>query len=130
MAVLMYRLVESQADPEILPLQNAVLCVDCESVSNAKTDECPVCGGHSLLALARMLGGSLAAHKSKHQDGESVLFDLTIAIELKQMDAQDLNTAIEGISRLIGPRLGRGRASFHMNVEPISDGCSDGLRAA
>lgn len=36
------------------PLQRAVICIDCESVTNAMHD-CPACGGTSLLSLSRVL---------------------------------------------------------------------------
>ncbi len=119
----MFRETQNQTDTTTVPLQNAVLCVDCESVSNSRFTECPVCGSHSLLGIARILGGALLAHKTScsPRAGDVVLFDLEITISLKQMEARDLNAAVEGISSLIGPRLGRGRASFHINVEPVVD---------
>jgi hypothetical protein len=117
--------VENQMDVEVVPLQSAVLCVDCESVSNSRFDECPVCGSHSLFNIARMLGGTLLPDKANCSEKEENTgrFDLEITIDLKQIGPKDINAAVEGISSLIGPRLGRGRASFHINVEPIVD-CS------
>lgn len=38
-----------------LPLQRAVLCLDCQEVSDSKTDSCPACAGGSLMPLARVL---------------------------------------------------------------------------
>ena len=49
-----------------------------------------------------------------------MLFDLTISIELKQMNSKDVNAAVDRITRLIGPRLGQGRACLHINVEPVA----------
>jgi hypothetical protein len=43
---------------ETLALLDAVLCADCEMLSNSKGDSCVVCGSRSLLSLARILGGS------------------------------------------------------------------------
>jgi len=43
---------------EALPLLEAVLCADCEIISNSRGDCCQVCGSRSLLSLARILGGS------------------------------------------------------------------------
>lgn len=40
-------------------LQNAVLCADCEVVSDSPHDQCLVCGSHSLVNISRMLGGNL-----------------------------------------------------------------------
>lgn len=37
-------------------LQNAVLCADCEVISDSPHDTCIVCGSHSLLSLSRVLG--------------------------------------------------------------------------
>ena len=41
-----------------ISLAEAVLCVGCETVSDAKNDHCPVCGGsgEGLLSLAQVLG--------------------------------------------------------------------------
>jgi hypothetical protein len=115
--------VENQMDAEVIPLQSAVLCVDCESVSDSRFDECPVCRSHSLLSIARMLGGTLLPEKAAcPTKGENIgLFDLEITIDLKQIEPKDINAAVEGITSLIGPRLGRSGASFHINVEPVVD---------
>ena len=40
-------------------LQNAVLCADCEVISNSPHDTCCVCGSRSLLSLSCVLGGTL-----------------------------------------------------------------------
>jgi hypothetical protein len=104
-----------------LPLQGAVLCVNCECVSNGRLDECPVCGSHSLLNIGQMLGGTpLSEQPASTADRDAVLFDLTITIDLKQMDSKDVTAALERITRLIGPRLGQGRAGLHANVEPVA----------
>jgi hypothetical protein len=68
-----------------------------------------------------MLGGTLLPDKANcsKKDENIVLFNLEITIDLKQMEPKDLNAAFESITSLIGPRLGRGRASFHINVEPV-----------
>jgi hypothetical protein len=105
-----------------LPLQGAVLCVNCECVSNGRLDECPVCGSRSLLNIGQMLGGTPLSEQPADvaADHNAVRFDLTITIELKQLDSKDVNTALERITRLIGPRLGQGRAYLHANVEPLA----------
>jgi len=46
------------------------------------------------------------------------LFDITITIELQQMHAQDLSTTVERLTSVIGPKLARDRALFHINVQP------------
>ena len=40
-------------------LQNAVLCAECDVVSDSPHDRCLVCGSRSLFNIARMFGGSL-----------------------------------------------------------------------
>jgi hypothetical protein len=69
-----------------------------------------------------MLGGSLLAHKAEHlHEWESGLFDITLTIELQQMHAKDLSTTVERLTSVIGPKLARDRASFHVNVKPAAD---------
>jgi hypothetical protein len=69
-----------------------------------------------------MLGGSLLAHRAQHfQDWESGLFDITIVVELPQMHAKELNTTVERLTNVIGLKLARDRASFHINVKPAGD---------
>ena len=112
----------NRPDPGVLPLWNAVFCLDCEVISSSRGDECPACKSRSLVSLARMLGGSLLAHKAEHShECESGLFDITITIELQQMHAKDLSTTVERLTGLIGPKLARDRASFHINVKPAVD---------
>jgi hypothetical protein len=38
---------------------SAVLCADCEVISDSAGDVCAVCGSRSLLSLGRVLGGSI-----------------------------------------------------------------------
>jgi hypothetical protein len=49
------------------------------------------------------------------------LFDITITVELQQMPAKDLSTTVERLTSVIGPKLARDRASFHINVKPAVD---------
>jgi hypothetical protein len=109
-------------DAEVLPLWNAVFCLDCEIISSSRGDECAACKSRSLVSLARMLGGSLLAHKAQHfQEWEGGLFDITITVELQKMHAKDLSTTIERLTSVIGPKLARDRASFHVSVKPVVD---------
>ena len=106
-------------DAGVLPLWNAVFCLDCEVISGSRGDECPACKSRSLVSLARMLGGSLLAHRAQQsQEWEGGLFDITIAVELQQMQAKDLSATVERLTSVIGPKLARDRASFHINVKP------------
>ena len=112
----------NRLDAGLLPLWKAVFCLDCEVISSSRSDQCPACKGRSLVSLARILGGSLLAHRAQHsQECESALFDITIAVELQQMHAKDLSTTVERLTGVIGPNLARDRASFHINVRPAAD---------
>jgi hypothetical protein len=42
-----------------VPLQNAVLCAECDVVSDSPHDVCMVCGSRSLFNIARVFGGRL-----------------------------------------------------------------------
>ena len=104
-------------DVGVLPLSSAVFCLDCEVISSSRGDECGVCKSRSIVSLDRILGGSLLAHKAK-QDRDSWFFDITVTIELQQMHAKDLNATVERLTSVIGPKLARDRASFHITVKP------------
>lgn len=112
--------IKKEATPGAVPLQGAVLCVNCECVSSGRFDECPVCGSRQLLNIGQMLGGAPLSEEPTPPTGDGVLFDLSITIELKQMNCKDVNAAVDRITRLIGPRLGQGRACLHINVEPVA----------
>jgi len=69
-----------------------------------------------------MLGGSILEQQSNRLGQcASLSFDITITVGLQQMHAEDLNTALERLSHMVGPRLGRARASVHIDVEPKVD---------
>ena len=104
-----------------LPLLNAVFCLHCEVISNAQGDECLVCNGRSLVSLARILSGSLFAHRGCDSQGRNEFFDITITVELQQMYAKDLTTMFERLTTVIGPKLARDQATFHINVKPSTD---------
>jgi len=111
---------KKQAELGALPLQSAVLCVDCESVTDHRFEECPLCGSRKLLGIAGMLGITLPLHKADQEKDEVIaLFDLEFTIDVKQMELKDLNAAIQHITSLIGARLVGGRARCHINVEPV-----------
>jgi hypothetical protein len=40
-------------------LQNAVLCAECDVVSDSPHDQCLVCGSRSVFNIARLFGGNL-----------------------------------------------------------------------
>ena len=47
-----------------LPLLEAVLCADCEIISNSAGDRCEICGSRSLLSLGRVLGGKVEGERA------------------------------------------------------------------
>jgi hypothetical protein len=47
-----------------VPLLEAVLCADCEIISNSGGETCEVCGSRSLLSLGRVLGGGIGAERA------------------------------------------------------------------
>jgi hypothetical protein len=47
-----------------VPLQNAVLCAECDVVSDSPHDTCLVCGSPSLFNIARMFGGELSKERA------------------------------------------------------------------
>jgi hypothetical protein len=115
----MFTETRNRLDTEVVPLWNAVFCMDCETISNTRFDECPSCKGHSLVSLARMLGGSLIG-----EDGHSLgaskcsCFDITITVQLLELRADDLNGTLERLSSLISQKLEPIRAAVHIDVKP------------
>ena len=102
----MFAETKNRLDAGVLPLLNAVFCLDCEVISASRGDECPACKSRSIVSLARMLAGSLLAHRAQHSHKcESTLFDVTIAVELQQLHAKDLSTTVERLTGVIGPKL-------------------------
>lgn len=118
----MLTLTTRRPDPCILPLWNAVFCLDCEVISDSQGDECPACKNRSLVSLARMLGGSLSVRRKRQpREGESELFDITITVELQQMHAKDVTTTLERLTNVIGQQLARDQAALHIKVQPTGD---------
>ena len=114
--------IKSRFDAGGLPLWNAVFCLDCEVISNSGGDKCPICNSRSLVSLARVLGCSLFAHREQlSQEGEPALFEITITVELRQLDAKDLTTTLERLTSVIGPKLAREQAMFHVDVKSSPD---------
>ena len=55
-----------------LPLLEAVLCADCEIISNSGGERCEICGSRSLLSLGRVLGGKVEGERAVmvHRDSD------------------------------------------------------------
>ena len=53
-------------DVNFLSLQSAILCVQCELLSENNTPQCLGCGSGAVLTLSRVLGGSLRGQQTAH----------------------------------------------------------------
>jgi hypothetical protein len=53
-------------------LQNAVLCAECDVVSDSPHDTCLVCGSRSLFNVARMFGGNLPQNRAALVSSETM----------------------------------------------------------
>jgi hypothetical protein len=47
-----------------VPLQNAVLCAECDVVSDSPHDICMVCGSRSLFNISRVFGGGIPGQRA------------------------------------------------------------------
>ena len=73
-------------------LLEAVLCADCEIISNSGGETCEVCGSRSLLSLGRVLGGCIEgqratlveANPNRFRNGFTVLVNPDAANVLRQ----------------------------------------------
>lgn len=105
---------ELEPEMSVVPLQNAVFCVNCETISNSPHDVCEVCGSRSLVSLFRMLGGTLHGN---NQTEELVKYNLDLTIRVHELSAADLNRAINALTRLA--EVGKDLQALHMNVESV-----------
>ena len=48
-----------------ITLEHAVLCADCEVISDSAGEVCEACGSRSLLSLGRVLGGGLGSERAR-----------------------------------------------------------------
>ena len=56
-----------------VPLENAVLCAECDVVSDSPHDTCLVCGSRYLFNVARIFGGNLPKERASliaHEEAE------------------------------------------------------------
>lgn len=108
-----------QPEPSLLPLWNAVFCFDCELIASNSDGECPACKSRSIVSLARILGGSVIAHRVQDsQEPGGRLFDITMTVELLRMHAKNLSTVVERVANVIAPQLAQDRGTFHVHASP------------
>jgi hypothetical protein len=112
-----------------VPLLNAVFCADCENITNSPHEGCAICGSRSLINLFRMVGGTLRSQTphSAEAHGKTAKYNLELTVKVREIAADELNRAIELISRLSEVYVGL--ESLHINVESVTDNQSV-LRAA
>src|SRR5260370_35725941 len=109
----MFDRTRNHLDAGVLPLWNAVFCLDCEVISSNRGDECAACKSRSLVSLARMLGGRLLAPRAQHfQEWESRWFDIKITVELQEMPSTDFSTTVERMTMVLGPHIDRAGPSL------------------
>jgi hypothetical protein len=104
--------------PVPIPLQGAVLCSDCEMVSDNAYDKCPVCGSRSLLGLALVLGGTLRSQKAYPR----TKYSLELTIKVHEIAAQNLNEVVAAMTRLSGTDGSGVWECLHIQVESADEG--------
>jgi hypothetical protein len=120
---------KSEETLSTVPLLIAMFCVDCETISNSTHDVCTVCGSHSLISLFRMLGGTLRTKKAQPTayQSKTAKYNLELTVKVYEIPADELNHAMESISRLA--EVCGDLESLHLNVESVPR-AQGGLRAA
>jgi len=56
--------VKKEIPVNTIHILNAVLCADCEIISDSAGDTCVVCGSRCLLSLGRVLGGTIGEERA------------------------------------------------------------------
>lgn len=55
---------DSLRELNFVPLQAAVLCADCEIITENSGGQCRICGGRALLSITRVLGGPIGEDRA------------------------------------------------------------------
>ena len=55
---------DSVRELNFVPLQGAVLCADCEVITENHGGHCRICGGAALLSITRVLGGPVGDQRA------------------------------------------------------------------
>jgi hypothetical protein len=73
---------DDRRDPILssVPLVEAVLCADCEIISNSGGENCEVCGSPSLLSLGRILGGCIGTERAVLVDVHQLRNSFTLMV--------------------------------------------------
>src|ERR1700674_4171883 len=80
-------------DVNLLSLQSAIFCVQCEVLSENNTPRCLSCGSGAVLSLSRVLGGSLRRQQTSHliADAELDLLVRSLLFTVPQVAEVDEN---------------------------------------
>lgn len=65
-------------------LQYAVLCADCDVVSDSPHDVCMVCGSRSLVNICRILGGKMPKNRAELLTQEPLEITREIVLHLQR----------------------------------------------
>jgi len=60
--------IEGWKPVEIIPIDQAVLCADCDAITRAKNDHCLACGSKSIMHVERLLMARTASGISTSKD--------------------------------------------------------------
>jgi hypothetical protein len=74
-------------DVNAVCLQNAVLCADCEVISDSPHEACRICGSRSLLSLSYILGGALPAQRAQVVEPRESLYTLEFRMPRERVRA-------------------------------------------
>lgn len=55
---------ESRLNADLICLRKAVLCANCDVISDGANGHCVACGSQALLSLSRLLGGAIDTEMS------------------------------------------------------------------
>ena len=72
-------------------LQHAVLCADCDVVSDSPHDRCLVCGSRSLFNIAHVFGGNLAQNRAALIPTEKAELQREIVLSFPRHHRQRVN---------------------------------------
>ena len=76
-----------------IALQNAVLCAECDVVSDSPHDMCLVCGSRSLFNIARMFGGNLPQNRTALVPSETMEVRHEVVLSFPSRDSRRLTAS-------------------------------------
>jgi hypothetical protein len=68
--------------PNLIRLDRAALCADCEVISETKNGRCAACGSQALLGLSRVLGGSIGSQMTFQFAGSAAIVSEALPVAL------------------------------------------------